>query len=231
MIDNLYANIGGKIKGWAKWIFIIEAIGAIIGAFVMMGNDDALTGMLLLIAGPFAALVSTWLLYAFGELVEDVHYLRKEKEGKLLPVLGASANANSSAPTVQPTIIPTAPQTFNDEEDLKAYIEKALEEKSKPQELLDLYWQFKKYTYGFYDAEETQRALAQVIAKCENDPCEGNAKLMRSLARRKLGLEEQCALCGEFFPTLTTCAIRDDLGTRYRDICDGCMAKYGATPQ
>ena len=26
MFDNLYKNIGEKIKGWAKWVFIIEGI-------------------------------------------------------------------------------------------------------------------------------------------------------------------------------------------------------------
>ncbi len=227
MIDNLYSNIGEKIKTWAKWIFIIESVCAVISSFALMGNDAALAGFILLFAGPLAALVSTWLLYAFGQLVEDTHFLRNQKEGKSLPLLKPTPDTKTSAPTA----IPTAPLTSTDEEGLKAYIEKVLEEKSKPQELLDLYWQFKKYTYGFYDPEETQHALARVIAKCESNPCEGNAKLMRSLARRKLGLEKQCALCGEFFPTLTTCVIKDDLGTRYREICDNCIAKHNAIPQ
>ena len=76
MFDNLYENIGGKIKGWAKWIFIVEAIGAIITGFSLITADaedpsmTTLYGLLILVLGPFVALVSTWLLYAFGELVE-----------------------------------------------------------------------------------------------------------------------------------------------------------------
>ena len=30
MLDNWYADIGGKIKNLAKWIFVVESIGAII---------------------------------------------------------------------------------------------------------------------------------------------------------------------------------------------------------
>jgi hypothetical protein len=77
MLDNLYENIGGKIKSWAKWIFVVEAIAAIIAGLVMMFGDSGddimiLWGLIILVFGPCVALVSTWLLYAFGELVEAV---------------------------------------------------------------------------------------------------------------------------------------------------------------
>ena len=84
MFDKLYENIGAKIKNWAKWIFIIEAIGAVITGIVMMANasdiDDIFffAGLLTIILGPVVAWVSTWLLYAFGELVEDIHAIRNE---------------------------------------------------------------------------------------------------------------------------------------------------------
>ena len=82
MLDNLYENIGGKIKNWAKWIFIIEAIGAIITGLVLLCTDEDLIlyGLLTLVCGPIVAWVSSWILYAFGELVEDVHAIRN-KEG------------------------------------------------------------------------------------------------------------------------------------------------------
>ena len=69
-MDSFYENIGGKLKGWAKFIFVAEAIGAIIGGINLLGNDAVVAGLLLLFFGPIAALISTWLLYAFGELVE-----------------------------------------------------------------------------------------------------------------------------------------------------------------
>lgn len=76
MLEKLYENIGVKIKSWAKWIFIVEAVSAIIGGFIMVGNDDAEMGLIMVIAGPVVAWVSSWLLYAFGQLVDDVNAIR-----------------------------------------------------------------------------------------------------------------------------------------------------------
>ena len=82
MLDNLYENIGGKIKNWAKWIFIVEAIGAVMAGIALITTDDdlILAGILTLFCGPIVAYVCSWILYAFGELVEDVHAIRN-KEG------------------------------------------------------------------------------------------------------------------------------------------------------
>jgi cytochrome b subunit of formate dehydrogenase len=90
MLDTLYENIGGKIKNWAKWIFIIEAIGAIITGFVLLFTDEYLIlyGLLTLVCGPIVAWVGSWILYAFGELVEDVHAVRK----KYYPIAEEQAN-------------------------------------------------------------------------------------------------------------------------------------------
>ncbi len=78
----MYDNIGGKIKGLAKTMFIVEAIGAIITGLVLLSIDEDLIGygLLTLVCGPIVAWVGSWLLYAFGELVEDVHAIRN-KEG------------------------------------------------------------------------------------------------------------------------------------------------------
>lgn len=74
----------------------------------------------------------------------------------------------------------------NTEQELKAYIEKILEEKSRPKELLDLYWQFKKYVYGFYPEKDTKAALEKVIKECASNEFEGNSKLMISIAKNKI---------------------------------------------
>ena len=80
MLDNLYENIGSKIKNWAKVIFIIEAIGSIIAGLVLLFTDEDLIlyGLLTLVCGPIVAWVGSWILYAFGELVEDTHAIRNE---------------------------------------------------------------------------------------------------------------------------------------------------------
>lgn len=84
MLDNLYENIGGKIKNWAKWIFIVESICAIIAGLVLFSEAEydeifILYGFLAIILGPVVAWVGSWLLYAFGEMVEDLHAIRKKE--------------------------------------------------------------------------------------------------------------------------------------------------------
>ena len=81
MLDNLYENIGGKIISWAKWIFVIEAIGAVITGLVLLFTDEDLIlyGLLTLVCGPIVAYIGSWILYAFGELVEDVHAIRNKE--------------------------------------------------------------------------------------------------------------------------------------------------------
>lgn len=72
-LDGLYSDIGKKIKNWAKWIFIVEAISSVIGAFAMIfTEEDVLVaiGFAMIFVGPLVAWVSSRILYAFGELVE-----------------------------------------------------------------------------------------------------------------------------------------------------------------
>lgn len=70
----MYDNIGGKIKGLAKAVFIVEAIAAVITGIALMAIDEDLIlfGILTLILGPAIAWVSSWLLYGFGELIDKV---------------------------------------------------------------------------------------------------------------------------------------------------------------
>ena len=70
----MYDNIGGKIKGLAKAVFIVEATAALITgiALVAIDEDLILFGLLTLILGPAVAWVSSWLLYGFGELIDRV---------------------------------------------------------------------------------------------------------------------------------------------------------------
>ena len=86
--DKYFTNIGTKLKNWAKWSFIVEAVACLIAApicfisfFIMSVNSYYYAGeymlyaFLSLLALPIAlsvALVSNWPLYAFGELVERV---------------------------------------------------------------------------------------------------------------------------------------------------------------
>lgn len=67
----MFTNIGGKIKFSTKvlcWLLII--------LFVIMGiasliSGAILPGIILLVVGPLTAWVSSFVLYGFGELVEN----------------------------------------------------------------------------------------------------------------------------------------------------------------
>ena len=70
MLDQLYENIGSKLKNLAKGVFIVEALGAIITGITLLGEELLLPGLLTAVLGPIIAWISSWVLYAFGELVE-----------------------------------------------------------------------------------------------------------------------------------------------------------------
>lgn len=76
----MYDNIGAKIKSLATWVFVVEAIASIIGGiFILIDELDLLIGLLLLLLGPVVAYVSTWLLYGFGQLIENSDIIAQEQ--------------------------------------------------------------------------------------------------------------------------------------------------------
>lgn len=79
MFDFLYEDIGGKIKRMAKWTFIIEVIASIITGIALAIDEYEGGYLLICIFGPIVAWVSSWLLYAFGQIVEDVHAIRDKE--------------------------------------------------------------------------------------------------------------------------------------------------------
>ena len=78
MINKLYKDIGNQIKGWAQSIFVIELICSIISVIILLANELVWLGLIVLICAPIIAFVSTWILYAFGQLVDDIHVLRNQ---------------------------------------------------------------------------------------------------------------------------------------------------------
>ena len=70
----MYDNIGRKIKGLAKAIFIAQGISMAITGIVLMCIDEDLIlyGILSLILGPVLAWISSWLLYGFGEIIDKL---------------------------------------------------------------------------------------------------------------------------------------------------------------
>ena len=71
----MYENIGGKIKGLAKATALLCAIGSVVGGIAMMAEDEDLIGwgLLVMFGGIMFSWISTWILYGFGELIENTN--------------------------------------------------------------------------------------------------------------------------------------------------------------
>lgn len=89
----MFDNIGDKIKTLAEalcWIGIVVSVIAAIGFFI---SGNGITGLSMLIAGPLGSWISSFALYALGEITENsatqTQLLTKlaQKEGIELPVL------------------------------------------------------------------------------------------------------------------------------------------------
>ena len=115
-MNDLYSNIGGKIKSWAIAIFVLEALAAIIWGFSLLGNELFLAGVLVLIVGPIVSWISSWLLYAFGELVEKT-VENEANTSAILKLLNNQAKAPKAvipqavAPQTQPSNSQSSPST------------------------------------------------------------------------------------------------------------------------
>ena len=70
----MYENIGKKLKTFAKFSCIIMSVLAVIGGIVLACMDDStlVIGLVTALVSPFVFWISSWVLYAFGELVEKV---------------------------------------------------------------------------------------------------------------------------------------------------------------
>ena len=79
----MYRNIGKKIKVLATIICIVTAIIWIILGFVLILREKSTTeirlaGMVTLIAGPLSCWINSFLLYGYGELIEQNAETNKE---------------------------------------------------------------------------------------------------------------------------------------------------------
>lgn len=73
MLEKWFADPGAKIKKYAKTLFVIEAIAAIIAGLGMMASDEDmfLYGLLIAVAGIAVAYISSLFMAAFGDLVQS----------------------------------------------------------------------------------------------------------------------------------------------------------------
>lgn len=103
----MFNNVGGKIKGLAKVLTLIGIIGSIItGGLMVDAVDDDIAVFVSLGVTIFGCLMSwigSFLLYGFGQLIENTDILVKQGAKK---ASFAAPQASASAPVVQPAPAP-----------------------------------------------------------------------------------------------------------------------------
>ena len=69
----MFKNIGGKIKALAKVICWIGIIGSVLAGIGMMVADEDMIvyGLLIMPIGALMSWIGSFMLYGFGELVEN----------------------------------------------------------------------------------------------------------------------------------------------------------------
>lgn len=84
--SGMFRNIGGKIKGLAKAATALGIIAYIvIGIIIMCIDDDiAFVGVLVMIVGAFISWISSFILYGFGQLIENSDMLVKLSKHRTL---------------------------------------------------------------------------------------------------------------------------------------------------
>lgn len=80
----MYKNIGAKLRGLAKAIGVISAISLAASAcmilYAMSGEDWMIPIGIGCAGGSFLLLLSSWPIYAFGQITDDVHAMAEKKE-------------------------------------------------------------------------------------------------------------------------------------------------------
>ncbi|MBQ4120014.1 MAG: hypothetical protein IJD45_06470 [Clostridia bacterium] len=145
----MFKNIGGKIKKLSEivtWMGIITSV--ILGIIIMSPGDTMiLAGLIVIVLGCFASWTSSFLLYGYGQLIENTDRL-------LLLHIG---------------------ENDKNEPDLE-------------------------------QIEETHKSSVHTTK-----------------APSKVG---KCDICGKESTPVFYCTIKDDLGTRYRNMCTECMQNW-----
>jgi hypothetical protein len=70
-MEGMYKNIGGKLKGLAKFVAVVGAVFGIIVALTGAGSGLVMAGILIILT----SFIGSWPMYGFGELIEKVSFI------------------------------------------------------------------------------------------------------------------------------------------------------------
>lgn len=98
----MFDNIGDKIKTLAVVITVLGIIASFVSGLVLLFSNMVLVGILTMIFGSISAWISSFVLYGFGELIEQ-QALNAGYSAQILKLLSRQVNppkpATQSAPT------------------------------------------------------------------------------------------------------------------------------------
>jgi hypothetical protein len=70
-MEGMYKNIGGELKGLAKFVAVVGAVFGIIVALTGAGSGLVMAGILIILT----SFIGSWPMYGFGELIEKVSFI------------------------------------------------------------------------------------------------------------------------------------------------------------
>lgn len=78
----MYQKIGQKIMGLAKnSAMVVIGFCVILAIYILIKAEGVRFQLILILAAVgYAAYVSTWALYGLGQLIDDVHAIRRKSE-------------------------------------------------------------------------------------------------------------------------------------------------------
>lgn len=202
----MFKNSGGKLKGLAKFIFVLIIVLASISAAVLIinailmftnYNNPAQGGILIasaaltVLIGIVAAWLSSISTYAAGQLVEDNQKIREILEYRMLGKPAASPESydyfSEDMQQQTPEIIPTMPMPVSDDsfnsEASSDTIEKTEKTSVKESEGLQ--------------AEENTSEIEELVEKPEDKNVFPDGWECSSCGSRNSNLVNTCMSCGE----------------------------------
>ena len=72
----MYENIGGKVKGLAIFMAFAVTVYGIVEGILFVKYGEVLTGIILFILSPIIGWISSWVLYAIGEVADIAGYYK-----------------------------------------------------------------------------------------------------------------------------------------------------------
>ena len=120
----MFENIGGKIKGMAKFFCWAGIILSVIIGIIYLSNsnryqDLTTQGIIVLIVGPLCSWLGSLMTYGFGELIERAKSIDEKLSNPNNTLCNVSNDASvNSQGKQQPPKVSTKPVTYDDLPDL-----------------------------------------------------------------------------------------------------------------